>query len=107
MKQLAIIILLVTAAGADPKKPAKPAPPVRTSSTTGFDLSIDPAEETVHWKLDGQPRSEALPAKLRMIKPGKHVIEIEAPAPYLDVKRTFQVTYGKAEKIEIKLLESA
>lgn len=105
MRRVAVVVCLAFATAAL-ARPVKPPPKPKTSPATGFDLSIDPADETVEWSFDGVKRDEKLPAKLRNIAPGKHKIRITPPPPYLDVTRTVTVVYGKAEKIEIRLVES-
>jgi hypothetical protein len=82
--------------------PAPDAPPPDVVANTGFDLYVTPAG-VASWSLDGATRTERLPARVRNIAPGPHLLTIDAPPGFENVSKTILVEAGKAFELRIDL----
>jgi hypothetical protein len=92
-----------------PAPPAPPAPPDAAPATepddeTGFDLYV--SQPVATWRIDGEPRTDRLPVRIRGIVTGPHEIEIDGPPGFASVKQRVDVERGKAPKITIELPRS-
>ncbi|MGE0546708.1 MAG: protein kinase [Kofleriaceae bacterium] len=93
---------VIHAANAEPAAASAPTPQLGvTDQNTGFDLYVSPAGVTV-WKLDGQTRTDRLPARIR-IAPGEHTVQIDPPPGFMSQSQLVRVEQGKAPKVEIAL----
>ncbi|MGE3546818.1 MAG: protein kinase [Kofleriaceae bacterium] len=113
----AVIVVMAVGRAPTPAVPVSTAPlstptqatttasaPVTTAVTdqnTGFDLYVTPAGVTM-WKLDGQTRTDRLPARIR-ISPGEHTVQIDPPPGFMSQSQLIRVEQGKAPKVEIAL----
>ncbi|HEU0033794.1 MAG TPA: protein kinase [Kofleriaceae bacterium] len=71
-------------------------------ANTGFDLYVTPAGVT-QWKLDGEPRTDRLPSRIRGIAPGVHAVQIDPPPGFMSQNQQITVEAGKPGKLEIEL----
>jgi hypothetical protein len=107
---VAVIAVIVLSGGSRPgPRPApapapvvKPSPVVTADPDTGFDLYVTPAGMT-QWKLDGEPRTDRLPSRIRGIAAGMHTVQIEPPPGFMSQFQKVTVELGKAPKVEIVL----
>jgi len=107
---LAVIVVLLVFGGSraapqpapPPRVVVAPPPPVTADPDTGFDLYVTPAGVT-QWKLDGEPRTDRLPSRIRGITAGSHTVQIAPPPGFLSQSQQVTVELGKAPKVEITL----
>jgi hypothetical protein len=94
-----IVVILLT--GGSKVVPPVP-PPMAADPSTGFDLYVTPAGVT-QWKLDGDPRTDRLPSRIRGIAAGPHTVQIDPPPGFMSQRQQVAVELGKAPRIEITL----
>ena len=101
---LVIAIVALFGRPALPPPPVAPpaAKPILADPSTGFDLYVAPAG-LMHWKLDGEARTDRLPSRIRGIAAGTHTVEIEPPAGFSSQVQHIDIELGKAPRVEIKL----
>jgi hypothetical protein len=99
---IAIVVLGRQSALTPPVVAPTVAKPILPDPSTGFDLYVVPAG-LMHWKLDGEARTDRLPSRIRGISAGAHTVEIEPPTGFSSRLQRVDVEQGKAPKVEIKL----
>ena len=99
---IAIIVLFGKPTAPPPPVAPPAAKPVLADPSTGFDLYVAPAG-LMHWKLDGEARTDRLPSRIRGIAAGAHTVEIEPPPGFSSHLQHIDVELGKAPRVEIKL----
>jgi len=103
---VAVVVFLLVSGDARPAAPPSPPPvigkPIVADPNTGFDLYVTPSGIT-QWRLDGEPRTDRLPSRIRGIVAGPHTVQIDPPPGYLSQLQHVAVDAGKASRVEIKL----
>jgi hypothetical protein len=90
------------AAQNDPQVTAPSVAPIAGDQNTGFDLYVTPSGIS-QWKLDGEPRTDRLPSRIRGISPGPHTVTIEPPSGFMSETQTVSVEMGKSSRVDISL----
>lgn len=88
-------------AGTDGGPDAPAVAPGSAAPTAGFDLVANVAVSG--WQLDGAPRTDPLPASVRGLAPGRHVVELEAGSGFTDQHVVFTAAPGRVVEIRAVL----
>ncbi|MEZ4368637.1 MAG: hypothetical protein R2939_20525 [Kofleriaceae bacterium] len=107
---IAIIVVIATSGSSTPTVAVgsgSGTPVAVADPDTGIKLYIEPRGVTVkRWTLDGEVRTEALPAQIKGLAPGYHQISIDAPDGYLNVSQPVEVARGEVQEVHITLESS-
>lgn len=98
---VAIVVGSAACAGTDGGPDAPAAAPGSGDTSAGLDLAASPG--VAGWALDGTPRTDALPASLRGLAPGRHVVELDAGPGFTDQHVVFTAAPGRVVEIRAVL----
>lgn len=98
---VAIAVGSAACAGTDGGPDAPAAAPGSSEASAGLDLAASPG--VAGWALDGTPRTDALPASLRGLAPGRHVVELDAGPGFTDQHVVFTAAPGSVVDIRAVL----